>query len=256
MKRKHEEELIKLAFGDLDGDSGRAKQLLEEDAEAAKLFAGYDEIRQGLKQLARPVPEHQLSTERLREAILRDGLKREKTSGGFNWRWALAPTAVMACAFLITLKATNDPNVLPEGISSITTSEFSAGGSKVDSAPIDFVETPSNAAALAAKANSTATEPAPEREPRLNTTGLVASASEGSTRVRSASMPIARTAALSPAEISNLAIDGALPAGAVAMVDSAAVETSIVIINADIDDATGAKRATEVTSASNVIIGG
>src|ERR1041384_7714142 len=100
MKRKNEENLIRLAFGDVDPrEAERAKKLLVEDAEATKLFAGYEEIREGLKQLH--TPEHQLSTERLREAILRDGLKKEKPSAS-GWRWTLAPVAVAAAALVMT----------------------------------------------------------------------------------------------------------------------------------------------------------
>jgi len=250
MRRKNEDELIKLAFGDAEGDSARAKRLMEEDTEAAALFADYDEIRQGLKQLAGPVPEHQLSSERLREAILRDGLKQEKNAG-FGWRWALAPAAVMACAFLITLRLGNDPDVLPDGFKGVASLVPPVETPVSDDPAIDFepsVRVPNPDAA------ATEIEAAPRTE--SSSSGLVASASKPAVKERSTIPMATRTEALSPAEISNLAIGGGLPAGAVAMIDGAPEETAIVIINSDIDDATGAKRATEVTTASNVIIGG
>ena len=63
-------------------------------------------------------------------------------------------------------------------------------------------------------------------------------------------------AALSPEDVSNLAIDGALPAGAVALSFDAAGEQPIVLIGAESDESTGANRATEVNTANNVIVGG
>lgn len=262
MRRKQEDELIKLAFGDEDGDSSRAQPLIREDEESAKLFAGYEDLRQGLKQLSGAVPDHQLSSERLREAILRRGLKEEKKRG-FDWRVALAPTAVMACAFLITLRLSDDPNVRPEGIASISSLTERPGdesiGIEAEPPPIEFTSTDRESARIPSQPKpSVSVVPSPNSTPSersLDTRELVASNSQARSRTGSNS-PAFDSAPLSPAEISNLAIDGALPAGAVAMVDGALDETPLVIIGSDIDDETGAKRATEVSSTSNVLIGG
>jgi hypothetical protein len=62
--------------------------------------------------------------------------------------------------------------------------------------------------------------------------------------------------ALTPEDISSLAMDGALPAGAVAMSAESSEMQPIVLIGTESDESTGANRATEVSSASNVIVGG
>lgn len=256
MKRKDEERLIKLAFGELEGHSGVADRPLSEDAEAAKFVAEFEELRQGLKQLAGPVPEHQLSSERLRDAILKQGLKERKPAG-LGWRWTFAPIAVMGCAFLITLKLNQDPNVLPEGFAGIgpdVLTQPSPLGTEPISPRFDPPSREASNVPVPAPAPSAVNAPSVSAT-RSSTAGLTASLSGARRTDRSANAERA-SMALTPADFSNLAIDGALPAGAVAMIDGNPDEGSIVIISSDIDDATGAKRATEVTSTSNVVIGG
>lgn len=248
MRRKNEEELIKLAFGDIEPKgSEHAKRLLAEDAEAAKLFAGYSEIREGLKSFK--TPDHQLSTERLREAILKQGLKQKSPVAG--WKWTFAPLAVAAAAFFIALRMGGQPTSGP-----VVTS-FDPNPSSTIEKPIDFNS--SNPAPLVV--------PAPEvvhptdRDPaKVASTTRTSGRSNASRvarhdRTASASVVVFKAPALSPADFSRSAIDGALPAGALAL-NVEPSDESIVIIGSDSDESTGANRATEVSSASNVVIGG
>lgn len=99
MNRKREEELMQLAFGDLRREMGHLQGEISADPEAAKTYQAYCEMREGLKAL-RDVPEMQLSTERLRDAILKEGLQ-PKPASGWNWSWLATPIAVGACAFVV-----------------------------------------------------------------------------------------------------------------------------------------------------------
>lgn len=67
----------------------------------------------------------------------------------------------------------------------------------------------------------------------------------------SASVPIP-----TPEELSSMAIDGALPAAATTLSADIGAEQPIVLIGTESDEMTGANRAMEVTSASNVLVGG
>jgi len=246
MRRKNEEELIKLAFGDIEPQgSERAKRMLADDAEAAKLFAGYSEIREGLKSLK--TPEHQLSTERLREAILKQGLKQKSPLAG--WKWTLAPVAVAAAAFLITLRMGGQPT--SGTVADIPTD---LGPKATIQNPIDFRSTSREPIIVPAPEVS---QPSVERN-----TERVASRTSGrsggsrAARAAGASVVAFRAPTLSPADFSRSAIDGALPAGALALNLETSEEQPIVLIGSESDESTGANRATEVSSASNVVIGG
>ena len=247
MRRKNEEELIKLAFGDIEPQgSERAKKMLAEDAEAAKLFAGYSEIREGLKSLK--TPEHQLSTERLREAILKQGLKQKSPLAG--WKWTFAPLAVAAAAFLITLRMGGQPT----SGSVVTTSNGNSSGS-IDR-PIDFI--PSNTEPIVVPAPEVSQPSVERNSERFASASRTSGRSSASRTARSASASLIanRLPALSPADFSRSAIDGALPAGALALNLETSEEQPIVLIGSESDESTGANRATEVSSASNVVIGG
>ena len=63
MKNKRIEDILRDAFGELDGDLGKMTEAERTEHEKARL------IREGLRSLA-TVPEHQLSNERLHSAIL------------------------------------------------------------------------------------------------------------------------------------------------------------------------------------------
>ena len=247
MRRKNEEELIKLAFGDIEPQgSERAKKMLADDAEAAKLFAGYSEIREGLKSLK--TPEHQLSTERLREAILKQGLKQKGPLAG--WKWTFAPLAVAAAAFLITLRMGGQPTTGPV----VTTSDGNSSGSI--NRPIDF--SPSNTEPIVVPDPEVAPPSVERNTERVTSTSKTSGRSSASRTARSAGASVIafRAPALSPADFSRSAIDGALPAGALALSLETSEEQPIVLIGSESDESTGANRATEVSSASNVVIGG
>lgn len=112
MNRKREEELMQLAFGDLRREMGASREI-DTDPEAAKTYQAYCEMRDGLKAL-RDIPEMQLSTERLRDAILREGL-HPKRGPVWNWSWITTPLAVGACAFVVVTMMRKPASPIPGG---------------------------------------------------------------------------------------------------------------------------------------------
>lgn len=263
MKRKVEDELIKLAFGDIEPNrSERAKRAVQEDAAAAELLASYAEIREGLKQLK--TPEHQLSTERLRERILAEGLKAEKPNP-FGWRWTLGSVAVAAAAMVITLRLTGS-HAIPAvgGIAETGEQVGSLGATALNFSPSgDTREWMIKSAAQGSLAESVSPDPAPiansERveapSPAPTKATLAVESREPKPSVH-ATKETSTSRPITPEEISSLALDGALPAGAVALHQDSWGEEPIVLIGAESDETTGANRAMEVSSPTNVVVGG
>ena len=86
MRKRFEEELAQLAFGDLSSD--RAAELrarADADPDAAQTFDTYCRMKEELRSLAVDVPAEQLSTERLRDAILKRGLTEKPMARTPGW---------------------------------------------------------------------------------------------------------------------------------------------------------------------------
>lgn len=96
MKNHHDESIIALAFGELtEAEATKLKAEIAGNEESRELLAGYAAMKEDLKRLE--VPPHQLSTERLRDAILGQGLKPKPV---FPWKLAWMPVAAAAVAVL------------------------------------------------------------------------------------------------------------------------------------------------------------
>ena len=98
MKKHLEDQLIELAFGDRT-ETGVAE--MTTTPEAAERLKQYRTMRSALGQL-RELPEHQLSTDRLREALLHQGLKRRRS---FPWQalgYISAASSLFLCAFFLS----------------------------------------------------------------------------------------------------------------------------------------------------------
>lgn len=111
MNGKFEERLARLAFGDLTPEEARK---LEQDAvgnpEASRVLMEYQAMRDGLRGLGADVPADQMSKERLRDAILGQGLRpapAEPARNGLTWLWM--PTVACAIAFGIFTVRNNMP---------------------------------------------------------------------------------------------------------------------------------------------------
>jgi hypothetical protein len=102
MRKRFEEDLSKLAFGDLDAEEARRLEMRTlSDPEASQTFQTYCRMKEELRSLAQDVPADQLSKERLREAILNRGMKDQPPrTAKPTWIWMPAMAAVLAFGFM------------------------------------------------------------------------------------------------------------------------------------------------------------
>jgi len=103
MKRKLEHLTAKLAFEELDpAEAEKLRRLAAGDAETERAVREYAAMRADLKKLGERTPEASLSTERLRDAILNEGLgsaESRRARQTLSWVWAPVATAVLAYGF-------------------------------------------------------------------------------------------------------------------------------------------------------------
>lgn len=247
MKHRNEDEIILLAFGELSGsEAARIRGIIDADPAAKRVYDSYASMSTGLR--AMHVPEHQLSTERLRDRILRQGLK--ETPKAPFWRLAWMPVAAGLVAVVFTYKM--NQNALDVPIADLPTSvsdlkpagqglgfpQTTAGGSYTLRWPIELAPV----GTLEAGTDSVAT--------MLSSSGPQGNHSGPSgTRSRGGSNRGTFVAMASPAAES---IEGAVLDSMV----EATSDSKLIIIGSETDADTGAKKATEVPTASNVVVGG
>jgi hypothetical protein len=199
------------------------------------------------------VPEHQLSTERLRHAILNKGLSARPATSW--WKLAWTPLAIAGLVFYAVRNTTvAGPDLRASAPPMDVVRDAGSAGVEDRSTPLV------KPAPLAASAPAVQPESRPKSfAPAAPAAGRLAmrSAPPGSPRYRGAagrarSIDLEPSVALSNAEAIELAvIDAAVSSGV-----EGASRPGIVLIGADKDEETGANRATEVASASNVLVGG
>jgi hypothetical protein len=264
MNRKREEELMQLAFGDLRREeNGQLQAEISTDPEAAKAFSSYRDMCDGLKAL-RDVPEMQLSTERLRDAILSGGLQPRPVSR-WNFNWLATPIAVGACAFVIVL-AVRKPHTIPmpSGTVAMDTPSVDGSNPKKDWLGVTDFGANDDVSPKTAPQAATISHDVTEQTPRMRHHVL---------RKNNGSMMVAALTttpnpglakALSMPTFGNINANTSMTFAAKtadATRGAQAEQNSpkgneIVMIDAQPDAETGAARATEVKSSSNVVIGG
>ena len=266
MRNKFEEELAQLAFGDLSDE--RASKLRAQagpDPETARTYEMYCRMKDELKSLAVDVPSDQLSTERLRDAILQRGLT-EKPVARTRPSWVWVPIAAGIFAFGIAFVKGMLPAVNP------TTSVVVSSNAAIDNADVAIPElriekpTPDLTAPTLDRRAAVMTEKVPVRVAANETRGR---------RVRSADLP-SRSEATEPtlpdaytavsfdrasteqgmSLASNTYNFGGEAEKTDAVVAVASEPAPIIVIQADTDYTTGALRATEVENTANVVVGG
>jgi hypothetical protein len=270
MNRNLEDKLIKLAYGELSSREASAiEALVQTDPEAARLLASYRSLKTDMAEMPSPPPD-QYSKERLRDAILGQGLKPVPTprpSFGFGWLWMPATAFALAFGFMVVKRMeAPTPDHSPAGVVA-----FRAGEGSVADSTLRF--------SGFAKSPVSDFHPAPVSP--LNAASTESSMKLASHHGKSHS----RHLKLSDATLVDPIIQGqanklvamtALGAGSSvkepdpAMQDASYTTTSngansnsadgqsspIVMIDPEKDNDTGAQKATEVDSASNVIVGG
>src|SRR5690606_40471200 len=100
MSNKDFDLLAKAAFGESDLSEDRLiEEWLAQDAQAQEQHTQFVALKEGLRSLA-DVPECQLSSERLRDAILSQGVKPVRTTTWLKWA---APALVAASLGLFAI---------------------------------------------------------------------------------------------------------------------------------------------------------
>ena len=264
MKHKYEDELAKLAFGDLTGsEAERARQIADADPKAAEVLSSYRDMAAGLRRM--PVPEHQLSTERLRNVILDQNLKPRRRQFTI-FKWLSAPIAIGAAAFLLTIAlhagnkpnpitafiGDNSPSVIPDSAKPLVlrnlkpTEEHAVPGSGAHEG--GSVQ-PNNETRVASNSNRSSgfSETTPP--------SILTSRGNGGMRgIQPTDRGSLRTSA--PPESIAMNVESAVVDTALAFDTRPNPSSPIILIGSDTDSNTGANRATEVSSANNVVVGG
>ena len=259
-----EDQLARLAFGDLsDAESVALESQASLDPHLQKTLSEYRSIREGLRSLAN-VPDHQLSNERLRDAILGTGLRPKPVrTMDFSWLWMSGAAAALAVGLMVILHRgrSMNPELVgldnPMGLAASTpfssnpfASTSSTGAMVAKVRAPKKIEQPAHSVLVALL-------PAPHvRHHRLHRThdvsndGLLATIFSGDTStVNTKEAPVATSQIPS----------GSTPAG-LTTADLKPVDNnpapSVVVIEPDKDQNTGAQRATEIGTPSNVVVGG
>lgn len=276
-----DEQLYSYAFGELsDSELQRIEAELMKDSSSKAEADFLLNLRSDLKGL-QEVPEMQLSIERLREAILGQGLKPSKPA--FAWGSWLAGSTAVASVFLLMFAASGGVNrLLGRGAEP----QLVLGDSKKSGAPVVALNgSKSRSERIFSEVLTAPTVGASKtRASDLFASSNVSSRveSEVPRRVRKAKRKVrflgnsssamtlialntlnnsstktgdaALTADVSSKKMSGEPIP---PSGADSVSGSVTVpDSTIVMINTERDESTGAPIATEVRNPSNVVIGG
>jgi len=247
MKGKFEDKLAKLAFGELNSDeAARLEREVQSDPEALRTLSMYKDMRSGLRSLS-DIPEDQFSKERLRDAILTQGLKPVPTRPVSNRTWLWMPAAACALGFALMygqgmFRHSAGPKLVinsdQAGLHSTIKSPIEFDPKPTDGSKLVAVNTPKPSASLT-KDMLPKVDP-DEVDPRI----LV-------------SVPI-NDDSYDP-DLGKMPENGpSAPSGTLASIEHkpAATSVPIVLIDQDTDQQTGACKATEVGSSSNVLVGG
>lgn len=264
MNKRQEEKLIQMAFGEAtDADMKDLRRELS-DAEIESFVTEFADIRDTLKSL--PVPEHQLSTERLRNAILNQGLEPRPTT--HSWLKVLwAPTAMVVAVLAITQVWRTAPS---QGEPVVMSSPGLENPLSSNPSVLNFDPSPTSSGLSDRtledeKPNEIKTPLRSETRKPMNS-GRVLRQKLASRRSMIQSAPSAVLPISEAKEsLSNLAVSAmsrgssadkseSLPA--VAAPAEPEASPTLIIIEKSADQSTGANRAREVDSSSNVVIGG
>lgn len=270
-----DEQLYSYAFGELsDSELQRIEAELMKDPAANKEVELLMDLRSDLKSF-QEIPEMQLSTERLREAILGQGLKPAKPSFAW-WTWLGGPAAA-ASVFLLFFAASGgvnrmlgrnpEPQVVlgdqskkPEPMVAFNTPDSKKIGtfSEIEAEPLKspvFKFEGSRVGGETVSKKLKSQHIRKKKSPRRNTSS--------SEMVLVATNNIERTtpSTLRNDSSSKKVEPTKIDAGEkeIPGMDSAAItapDSTIVMINTERDETTGAPIATEVRNPSNVVIGG
>lgn len=253
MKRKTEDQILQLAFEEMTPELAAAYErdaLL--DPEASCALADYRQIKADLRMLA-DIPPDQLSKERLREAILDRGLK-PKPVRRTSWAWMpMTAAAVAAAAFLlrphppVSTRVAIGPRQNIFSIPKVATPGDSAVAGRV-APPASSEEIDVPTAAMRAAIYDPSSRHSSTRRHHLRTDIQI-----GTGDMKEFDL----TANISPqSSVTPPTGKTSSPSGADSQPAASTPSAPIVLIDSEKDGSTGASKATEVNSTSNVVVGG
>jgi hypothetical protein len=266
MNGKFEERLARLAFGDLTPEETRE---LERQAvgnpEAARVLNEYRAMRDGLRDLGADVPPDQLSKERLRDAILAQGLRPQaEPAAAPNRGWLWMPVLAGALAFAVfTLRG----GPTHSGAPTVVLNDAKMPPLNVDLPQPSLPSPGPSTMGLVAQA-----APKPTAKPELKLARNSDLSSRSIRRPRARRTIILQDRIVEPTPLpqedpkTRIAQNDApkppetdpvkTSANPEATVVAQASPGPIVLIDSSKDAQTGANNATEVGTASNVLVGG
>lgn len=261
MNGRLDEQLSRLAFGDLSPQEAAALEArAKSDPEVAKVLNEYRSMYAGLRNLGSHVPADQLSKERLRDAILAQGLKTADgdVSAKRSWLdrggWIMVPLAAGVLAFTV-MNFRSKGEVAPRVIL-----DPAANGSLLGMAGKSDL----NFMASATGSTMVASAKAPKRKSVAPSTKTVVAQVASAPRRRKRPIVleskfdpelVARIEEAKPKATKDTQVGSpSLSAANEPKVNWASVP--IVLIDANKDVNTGANNATEVGTANNVLVGG
>ncbi|HJP82889.1 MAG TPA: hypothetical protein VJ835_05225 [Fimbriimonadaceae bacterium] len=273
MKKRIEEELASLAFDESGSDAkARLEQLSQTNPGAVKAYDSYCRMREELRSLSVDVPADQLSTERLREAILARGLsERKQTANRPTWIWV--PVGAALLAFGISAMKGNWPNSAPVTTTVVERNATEPGFNLPGFDPEGFrspefslpssVETPAvtNQSPTPQYAMNESRRRSNRRDSEISSRGI-STEEELPAGIPELSFDRASTmegAALSSNTISfgSESHESLKTAATVATPEPiTAAGPTIVVIQPETDKMTGTLKATEVENTANVVVGG
>lgn len=267
MKKRFEEDLAKLAFGDLNAAEAQRLELLAmKDPEATRALDSYCRMKDELKSLAVDVPDDQLSTDRLRQAILARGLGDRRPVARFNWVWMPATAAVLAFGFMFAKSQFPLGNGAPTVVVDRTTSSPMLSIPKIvtPEPPARTALVPRNdrrsivsdGASTVVVMNESRTSRA-----RRNTAGMGSRSRADDVALPGGAedLTFANRASSEGLGLATKPMDFGgrdLATMAAPAPSGPASSHTILVIQPETDSTTGTHRATEVDSTANVIVGG
>lgn len=267
MNQRDYDLIVRAAFGESErGEEAFVEEMLRRDPEAKALFEEFSSLQGGLRDLD-DVPACQLSTERLRQAILDQGVKplRRAPFRAF-WGVGLATAACLALTLVIFRQQTeskaeleaykisagktlNEPLARVQETPSPVDDAVSPDAYAVDMAPpvVPDVESVMESGASAAVKQ-------PRKAHRRESVSMMTSGS-GSSKDK---VPAARDMTLADTAKSKASEypSNQVPMTDAAKFDAAVPEGPVVFVQPQTDPQTGASLAVETNHASDFVFGG
>ncbi len=261
MKGKFDDKLAQLAFGELSSEEARRFELeVQNDPEAQRTLMTYREMREGLKGMSE-VPEDQFSKERLRDAILAQGLKPlpPRPVSNRGWLWMPALACALGFGIVFAQKTIFRQNVPPAIM--LDSAKIPSVDAEGPDGPLVFKPVKPTATTLALPQpavrrvanNDAADKLQRDRDPNEFDKAIMAHDLQNDEEYDpNLGDP---SSVKSQAPPTRVAITTSTPVGAGSSAGSSSTGP-IVLIDEDKDAQTGACKATEVGSSSNVLVGG